>query len=78
MGVLLREEYVCDYCGKTISGGDVLLGRLALRRQGARGVGRKFGLALHNACSAKLTQNATPETTRQKSANGRRTRSKKK
>ena len=22
MGVILKEEYVCDFCGKTISGGD--------------------------------------------------------
>lgn len=59
MGVILKEEYVCDYCGKTISGGEVLVGRLALRKQGARGLGREFGLAFHNACSSKLTQHAS-------------------
>lgn len=60
MGVILKEEYVCDYCGKTISGGDVLVGKLAVRKQGARGLGREFGLALHAGCSNKLTQHASP------------------
>lgn len=59
MGVILKEEYVCDYCGKTISGGDVLLGRLAVRKQGARGLGKEYGLAFHAACSGKLTQHAS-------------------
>ena len=60
MGVILKEEYVCDYCGKTISGGDVLVGRLAVRKQGARGLGREFGLAFHGTCSSKLTAHASP------------------
>jgi hypothetical protein len=60
MGVILKEEYVCDYCGKTIAGGDVLVGKLAVRRQGARGLGREFGLAFHGNCSNKLTAHASP------------------
>ncbi|MGH2718343.1 MAG: hypothetical protein ACRDJU_07170 [Actinomycetota bacterium] len=56
----MKEEYVCDYCGKTISGGEVLVGKLAVRRQGARGLGREFGLALHGTCSTKLTAHASP------------------
>lgn len=60
MGVIVREEYVCDYCGKAISGGDVLVGRLEVRKQGARGLGRDFDLALHPSCSGKLTQHAAP------------------
>lgn len=62
MGVILKEEYVCDYCGKTISGGDVLVGKLAVRKQGARGLGREFGLAFHGACSARLIAHASPVT----------------
>ncbi|MGH2767673.1 MAG: hypothetical protein ACRDIF_01775 [Actinomycetota bacterium] len=57
--MILKEEYICDYCGKGISGGDVLVGRLGLRKQGARGLGREFGLALHSSCSTKLTQHAS-------------------
>ncbi|MGH2732919.1 MAG: hypothetical protein ACRDJG_08280 [Actinomycetota bacterium] len=68
MGVILKEEYVCDYCGKTISGSDVLVGRLALRRQGARGLGKEFGLALHDACSGKLTAHASPVTRQRRSS----------
>lgn len=60
MGVILKEEYVCDYCGKGISGGGVLVGKLALRKQGARGLGREFGLAFHSDCSDKLTAHASP------------------
>lgn len=59
MGVIFKEEYICDYCGKTISGGDVLVGKLAVRRQGARGLGREFGLAFHGSCSGKLTAHAS-------------------
>jgi hypothetical protein len=60
MGVILKEEYVCDYCGKIISGGDVLVGKLAVRKQGARGLGREFGLAFHGVCSGKLIEHASP------------------
>lgn len=67
MGVILKEEYVCDYCGKTISGGDVLVGKLAVRRQGARGLGREFGLAFHGSCSNKLTAHASPVTRQRRS-----------
>jgi hypothetical protein len=67
MGVILKEEYVCDYCGKTISGGDVLVGKLAVRRQGARGLGREFGLAFHGSCSDELTAHASPATRQRRS-----------
>jgi hypothetical protein len=67
MGVILKEEYVCDFCGKTISGGDVLVGRLAVRKQGARGLGREFGLAFHGSCSNKLTAHASPVTRQRRS-----------
>ena len=55
MGVITKQEYVCDYCNKTITGADVLIGKLALRKRGARGLGREVLLALHPECSAKLT-----------------------
>lgn len=67
MGVILKEEYVCDYCGKTISGGDVIVAKLGLRKQGARGLGREFGLAFHATCSDKLTAHASPATRQRRS-----------
>ena len=59
MGVIVTEEYVCDYCTKRIPDPDVLVGRLSLRKQGARGLGREVGLTLHPACLDKLTARAT-------------------
>lgn len=59
MGLILKEEYVCDYCAKPIVGGDVLVGRLGLRKQGARGLGRDYSLAFHPSCSEKLTKHAS-------------------
>ena len=59
MGVIVTEEYVCDYCTKRIPNADVLVGRLSLRKQGARGLGREVGLTLHSACLDKLTASAT-------------------
>lgn len=59
MGVIVKEEYVCDYCGKNIQGTDVLVGRLSVRKKGARGLGRDFELAMHRSCSDKLTQHAS-------------------
>ena len=59
MGVIVTEEYVCDYCTKRIPDTDVLVGRLSLRKQGARGLGREVGLTLHSACLDKLTVSAT-------------------
>ena len=43
MGVIVTEEYVCDYCTKPIRNADVLVGRLSLRKRGARGLGREVG-----------------------------------
>ena len=63
VGVITKEEYVCDYCNKTIRSADVLIGKLALRKRGARGLGREVVLALHPACSEKLTDSmAAPPT----------------
>ena len=58
MGVIVREEYVCDYCGKGITDANILIGKLALRKQGARGLGREVVLTLHPSCSESLTKNA--------------------
>jgi len=33
VGVIVTEEYVCDYCTKRIPDTDVLVGRLSLRKQ---------------------------------------------
>lgn len=70
MGLILKEEYICDYCAKPIVGGDVLVGRLALRRQGARGLGRDFALAFHPGCSEKLTKYAAPAPQKRRSPTG--------
>ena len=59
MGVIVTEEYVCDYCTKRIPSADVLVGRLSLRKQGARGLGREVGLTLHPKCLDKFTAKAT-------------------
>ena len=59
MGVIVTEEYLCDYCTKRIPNTDVLVGRLSLRKQGARGLGREVGLTLHSACLDKLTARPT-------------------
>jgi hypothetical protein len=68
MGVIVREEYVCDFCGKAIGDGDAMLGRLSLRKAGARGLGRNFEVALHAPCSDKLTREAAPVTVPRKVA----------
>jgi hypothetical protein len=59
VGVIVTEEYVCDYSTKRIPNADVLVGRLSLRNQGARGLGREVGLTLHPACLDKFTAKAT-------------------
>ncbi len=59
LGVIVREEFVCDYCAKPITNSDVLIARLTLRKRGARGLGREVGLALHPGCSDRLTANAS-------------------
>ena len=59
MGVIVTEEYVCDYCNKRIRNTDVLAGRLSLRKPGARGLGREVGLTVHPACLDKFTAKAS-------------------
>ena len=59
MGVIVREEYVCDYCARPISDSDMQLGKLSVRKRGARGLGREVLLTLHAGCSDKLTANAS-------------------
>jgi hypothetical protein len=66
MGRIVREEYVCDFCGKGIGDGDALVGRLSLRKAGARGLGRNLEVALHAGCSDKLTRHAAPLTLQRK------------
>jgi hypothetical protein len=66
MGVIVREEYVCDFCGKAIGDGKPLVGRVSLRKAGARGLGRNFEVALHDTCSEKLTRHAAPAAARRK------------
>ena len=58
-GVIMREDYVCDFCGNTV-GEDAVLGRLSLRLAGRRGLGRNVDLTLHESCSQKLTRYAAP------------------
>ena len=78
MGVVVTEQFVCDYCGKPISGkgtrGEAVVGRMTLHLMGAPGKARRCPeLAFHPACEANLTRNARrpPARRRAPRANGR-------
>ena len=58
MGLIKSKEYVCDYCGSPVNGPEMLIGKLALRKRGARGLSREIALSLHPDCLEKLTENA--------------------
>jgi hypothetical protein len=60
MGIIVKEEYVCDYCGTGINGERALVGRLSLRKAGARGLARNMQVLLHAECSDKLIRYAKP------------------
>jgi hypothetical protein len=60
MGVIVKEEYICDYCGTGINGERALVGRLSLRKAGARGLARNMQVLLHSECSEKLVRFAKP------------------
>lgn len=60
VGVIYKEELCCDFCGKKVPESEVaLLGKLSLRKQGVRGVGRQLNLVLHERCGARLMQHST-------------------
>ena len=67
MGRIVREEYVCDICGKPI-GEDVLFGRLTLRKAGVKGLGRNFKVVLHDTCSEQLTPDTARASAQHKAA----------
>jgi hypothetical protein len=69
VGLIRSKEYVCDYCGKPVNGPEMLVGKLALRKRGARGLSREIGLRLHPSCLERLTENA--ETLGRRSRRGR-------
>jgi hypothetical protein len=58
VGLIRSKEYVCDYCGSPVNSSEMLIGKLALRRRGARGVSREMALSLHPDCLERLTENA--------------------
>jgi hypothetical protein len=58
MGLIRSKEYVCDYCGSPGDSPEMLIGKLALRKRGARGLGREVALSLHPDCLDRLTKNA--------------------
>ena len=58
MGLIRSEEYVCDYCGSPVNSSEMLIGKLALRKRGARGLSREIALSLHPDCLERLTVNA--------------------
>jgi hypothetical protein len=60
MGIIVKEEYVCDYCGTGINDERALVGRLSLRKAGARGLARNMQVLLHAECSDKLVRYAKP------------------
>jgi hypothetical protein len=64
MGRVVREEYVCDFCGKLIGEDPFLTGHLSLRKAGARGLAREFNVALHDTCSETLRRFAVPVASR--------------
>ena len=69
MGLIRSKEYVCDYCGSPGNSPEMLIGKLALRKRGARGLSREIALSLHPACLERLTENA--ETLGRRSRRGR-------
>jgi hypothetical protein len=56
--LIRSKEYVCGYCGNPVNGPEMLIGKLALRKLGARGLSREIALSLHPGCLEKLTENA--------------------
>jgi hypothetical protein len=58
VGLIRSQEYVCDYCGSPVNSREMLIGKLALRRRGARGLSREIALSLHPDCLERLTENA--------------------
>jgi hypothetical protein len=66
MGVIVTEEYVCDFCSGTIKREEAQVGSLVLRRPGARGLGRSVQVALHEDCVGKLIRFAQPAPVRPK------------
>ena len=58
MRLIRSKENVCDYCGSPVNGPEMLIGKLALRKRGARGLSREISLSLHPDCLEKLTENA--------------------
>lgn len=59
MGVIVTKNYVCDYCNQPIDDAGAIVGKLSLRKQGTRGLGREVGLILHPVCSDRLTAHAS-------------------
>jgi len=58
VGLIRNKEYVCDYCGSPVNSSEMLIGKLALRKRGARGLSREIALSLHSDCLERLTENA--------------------
>jgi len=55
MGVIVKEEYVCDLCGQEIAKGQPpYVGVIDVRKQGSRGLGRKGNIVGHETCVNKL------------------------
>lgn len=60
MGIIIHTEYVCDRCGQVIEDEGGFVGKLMVRRQGQRGIGKSFELALHETCADIITRHAVP------------------
>lgn len=55
MGVIVKEEFVCDLCGGGIpQGQSPYVGVIDVRKQGSRGLGRKGKIVGHETCVDKL------------------------
>ena len=60
MGVVVKQEYECDLCGKAIPPSEIpFVGTLNVRKLGSRGLGRKGDVAAHGGCIDRLLGSTT-------------------
>jgi hypothetical protein len=50
MAIIRVEEHYCDFCGKPIPLEEVHIGKLSVRKRGARGLARETTLSMHEGC----------------------------
>jgi len=50
MAIIKVEEHTCDICGRSIPLEEVHIGKLSVRKRGARGLARETTLSMHEGC----------------------------